>query len=184
MRMLWAWGVTLALLLGVGPAFAGPDEHVPEGDNTSGGNWFTRWFRPAPKTPEKSAAGKDEKTKDLKKDHEPRPEPAGEASALRAREEAKYLRRLECCDKLKEVADSTNDPALRKHAEELDARAFDVYTRRTALLPSSKALFDSDDKTLEKHLGQVPGIADPKADSAVYTIPGEKAPNPVKEERR
>jgi hypothetical protein len=181
--------MTLALVLGAGPVLAGPDEGsggTDSGSTATGGNWLTRWFVPSAKTPQKASPPKDiKKIKDEKDSlaQEPAPTNGATASALRSREEAKYLRRSEACDKLKEIADLTNDAALRKRAEELDARAWDVYNQRTAQLPSSQALFDSDRKTLQKHLGEVPGTPESRSEPAMYTVPGNKAQGPGKEER-
>jgi hypothetical protein len=187
MRVLGAWGVTLALLLGVGPAFAGSDDGATAGDNgssTSGGNWFTRWFYPAAKPPEKPAVPTDVEKIKKEKDDPKEAKPLPSAADQRLQEQAKYFRRLSVCDRLKEIADATNDAALWKRANELDGRAWDVYTQSTAHLPAAQVFFKSDKKTLEKHLGQLPGVPEPVADAGMYTVPGEKTGNLAKEDRR
>jgi hypothetical protein len=188
MRMLGAGAVTLALLLGLSPAFAASDDGPGGDDNSkgqSGGSWLSRWLAPPAKTPEKPPIPKDvKKIQTDKDDHGKGPTSMEEAAAYRAREQAKYFRRSSVCDKLKEIADATNNPALRKRAEELDARAWDVYTQRTARLPSSGVQFESDSKTLEKHFKDVPRVRQPNSETPVYTVPGEKAKEPVREESR
>jgi hypothetical protein len=103
---------------------------------------------------------------------------------LRAREEAKFLRRWEVCDRLKEIADQTNNPALRRRAEELDARASALYQKRTANLPASQVLFESDQKTLEKHLGVGQGVQGPAHSSSIITVPGDNSRTADKEKGR
>jgi hypothetical protein len=80
-----------------------------------------------------------------------------ETASLRAREEAKYLRRLQVCDRLKDIAEQTGDAALGRRADELNARAEELYLKRTANLPAARAIFESDRKTLQKHLGPAAG---------------------------
>jgi hypothetical protein len=50
---------------------------------------------------------------------------------VRAREQKAYLRRLQVCDRLLEIALDTQDVELQKRVEQLNRQAFDVYVRRT-----------------------------------------------------
>jgi hypothetical protein len=45
-----------------------------------------------------------------------------------------YLRRMQVCDRLKEIADETGDAALEQQAELMAQRAWFVYQQRTAQL--------------------------------------------------
>lgn len=55
------------------------------------------------------------------------------AAALQKELDA-YLRRMQVCDRLKEVADETGDTALEQQAELMAQRAWFVYQQRTAQL--------------------------------------------------
>jgi hypothetical protein len=168
MRRLGAWGLSVALWVGAGSVWAG--EELGGGGPpppSSSGNWIGRWFKPGGPAAEKKPAPEPEKPAPEKKPvPQHRPSVAEEATALRHREEAKYFRRLKVCDKLREIADLTNDTALQRRADELEARAWDVYTQRTAHLPASQAVFQSDVQTLKKHLGPGAAAAEPPAGGA------------------
>ncbi|MFL5331285.1 MAG: hypothetical protein ACJ8C4_20555 [Gemmataceae bacterium] len=60
------------------------------------------------------------------------------AAALRAQEEANYLRRLLVCDRLKQIALETGNSELEAQAIRLEERASEVYKLRTANLPAGK----------------------------------------------
>src|SRR5262249_20733132 len=106
-----------------------------------------------------------------------------EAALLRSQEEAKYLRRLEVCDRLKDIADQTNDADLRRRADDLAGRAENLYMKRTANLPAARAIFESDKKTLDKHLGQpAPGVQRP-APPALINVPSTAGRATAKEEK-
>ncbi len=84
-------------------------------------------------------AGKSEEKKPAEKDEEsPMAKPAFsliQAAAIRqSREQEDYLRRLAVCDRLRAIAAETNDAALRRKADLLDQRAFEVYLHRTSRL--------------------------------------------------
>jgi hypothetical protein len=104
----------------------------------------------------------------------PRPaDVVDEAAAIRAREEAALLRRMEISIKLQQIADRTGNDSLRTQAEQLLQRANDVYFQRTATLPSSHASADLDERLLEKHdklsAGALPSTPLP------HTVPGVDA---------
>jgi hypothetical protein len=109
----------------------------------------------------------------------PREDPA----VRRAREEAKYMRRSEVCVKLKAIADENNDSALRQKAEQMDERAWNVYLERTKHLTSSRGVYESDTKTLDKHLGTVPPLGERPASSPIYTVPTPSSRSTAQEER-
>jgi hypothetical protein len=53
------------------------------------------------------------------------------AAAMRAQEEANFLRRLAVCDKLRQLALETGDDSLERKAELLQQKAESVYKQRT-----------------------------------------------------
>jgi hypothetical protein len=82
----------------------------------------------------------------------PKPKnPAHEAASERAREEAILMRRLEVCDKLKEIALRTNDGELFRRAEVLDERARTTYAQRTSYLGGNGGLA-ADTMALDRNL--------------------------------
>jgi hypothetical protein len=162
MRKLGAWGLGLALILGTFAAVRGDDD---DGDDPAP--------KPAkssppkvrfghPKPPEKKPVPKPEE----KKVEKPPVQSSMElAIAERRREEEALFRRLEVCDRLRKIADSTNDQELNRLADQLTERAQATYAQRVAHLPASNAAFGSDEQVLEKHLGQ------PAAERSAITIP-------------
>jgi hypothetical protein len=167
----------VSVLLWLG-ALAGAAERPSAGPVRSYTTWgqgssrglLDRWFgadrppKPVNPKPEKDAKksrdtkdGKDSSTKESE-DLEPttginRAGVSDAAAAERKREQDTLLRRLRACDRLLEVAFQTQDPVLQQLAEQLEERAQAVYAQRTSHLPSSVARFESDEKTLDKHLG-------------------------------
>ncbi|HEV3256072.1 MAG TPA: hypothetical protein VG013_04265 [Gemmataceae bacterium] len=139
MRKRGSWRFKAALLLGLSPLVAArasePDAAgpVPDAKPSTSQNWFIRWFSPAPKTQDKKAApatGSGQPAavgKSAAGGHDP--------AAERAREWDKLLRRTEACLQLQEIADKTNDEALRNQAEQLSDRASEIYNRRVASIP-------------------------------------------------
>ena len=68
------------------------------------------------------------------------PSPAQVAAILQNREKAAVLRRLAVCDKLREIALVREDDELRRKADQLDQRAWDMYLKHTAQLPLGTSL--------------------------------------------
>jgi hypothetical protein len=79
------------------------------------------------------------------------------------------MRRLEVCDKLKEIAIRTNDAELLRKAEVLDERARTTYAQRTAYLRGTTASFESDEKTLDKYLAVTAPATSRLMDSTGHT---------------
>jgi hypothetical protein len=50
---------------------------------------------------------------------------------VRIREQKAFLRRLQVCDRLAQIADDTKDEALMRQVEQLNQQAYDVYVKRT-----------------------------------------------------
>lgn len=164
MRKFGAWGLAAALVLGLAAmrGWAGDDDEdhtevkPPPRPFIRWSPWAVKMFRiddsPAPvKKPEP----KPKKTASAAKKAPPTVKPTpvvNEAAGDRAREEAALMRRLEVCDKLKEIAIRTNDAELLRKAEVLDERARTTYAQRTAYLRGTTASFESDEKTLDKYL--------------------------------
>jgi hypothetical protein len=65
--------------------------------------------------------------------------PEAIAAALKA-EQVAYLRRLEVCGKLQQIALDRNDEALLRQVEELERQADAVYKQRTAALGLSRTV--------------------------------------------
>jgi hypothetical protein len=66
------------------------------------------------------------------------------AAAIRAQEEANFLRRLAVCDKLRELANQTGDESLEKQADLLQQKAESVFKTRTSDPSSGMALADGE----------------------------------------
>lgn len=118
--------VGLALVVGLGllsPAWA------EDAAQKSRSPWWGRLFPWA-----KTAEGKAEKEGRSARS-EKQPAPMVESSAVqRARELAAWRRRVEVCDKLREIGLLNKDDNLVRKADQLDQRAWDTYIRRTAQL--------------------------------------------------
>jgi hypothetical protein len=140
-----ATGLAVALLAGLGlAARAGePDEARPANLD----NGFRRWNgippeRPKPPVPPSAAERAGKKAKET-------------AAALRAQEEANFLRRLAVCDRLRQIALETGDEALEKQADVLQEKAEAVYKQKTSSLPISKVVGESDETRPDSRRGQV-----------------------------
>jgi hypothetical protein len=145
MRMLPIAAAGLSLWLGLGtPAFADPPWSPTTPSSQVSLWWPPNWFasRSAPKLDErKPDATKDDKTKVA-----PMAEPA---RLIREREESAFLRRWDVCDRLKQIAESTGDDALRRKAEVLADRAFTLYLQRTGGAPAPGNDLDGELRLLE-----------------------------------
>jgi hypothetical protein len=72
------------------------------------------------------------------------PNPAEVAANQRGDEEATYLRRVAVCDRLRAVAADTHDDALMRKADDLSEKAWQIYLKRTAHLPSARVKAEGD----------------------------------------
>ncbi len=109
-------------------------------------SWLARLFQPKSPAPVKT---KPSKTKDL---IAPKVSALNAAASAQAREKADWIRRIAVCDKLREIAIVANDEELRRKADQLDQRAWDVYVKHTANLPSGMASLQ-DERILGRRLG-------------------------------
>ena len=77
----------------------------------------------------------------------PRITSKGDVVAQLAKERETYLRRMQVCDRLREIALETGDQTLEKQAELLEDRARTIYQQRSAQLLANDA--DSDGVAIE-----------------------------------
>ena len=96
------------------------------------GGWFGSQSKPEEKKPAAKVEPVDEG-----------PSLADRAAEARLREQKSYLRRLEVCDRLQEIAIETNDAALQRQVEQLSQQVFEVYKQRTAS-PVSGARYEAE----------------------------------------
>jgi hypothetical protein len=133
MNRFWVWGLTAALAVGLGWQAFAADPNMSPGQTTlvqSVQNLFT------PKPP-----------KPLGPSGQTAPititaplTPAVLKKCLQAENDA-YSRRLDVCAALRAVAEEKGDPALSRHADELERQVTALYDARVAALgiPKSKA---------------------------------------------
>jgi hypothetical protein len=158
MRIRRWWGLGAALLITVSVPFArATDEDGKTGSRpvlrpTERPGLIDKWFdlgTPAPvKKSDAKASKKDSGDKDKAA--------AAPATTEQARQEAALLRRIDVCDKLRQIALETNNNELDQLAQELDARARAVYAQRTARLKTTAQTTDIDEQILDKKLGIEP----------------------------
>lgn len=133
MKHFWVWGLSTALVAGVGSQVMAGDPNMAPGQITlvqSVQNLF------APKPP-----------KPLGPSGQIAPltitaplTPAVLTKCLQAEQEA-FLRRISVCDALRQVADEKGDATLTRQADELEQQAKTLYNARVAALglPKTKA---------------------------------------------
>jgi hypothetical protein len=158
MRRWAVFALELALCLGFATvaSAAEPGGDVQPAAEKSSGNWFTRMFgfgHGAPDKPAEPKAAKDEASV---------PSKAAlleVAKAKRDQEEHALFRRQKVCIRLREIADRTNDDELRRKAEQLDQRAWELYVQRTGQSSAGGADDRSDEAIVNRHLGTATGRA-------------------------
>lgn len=150
MRHRNIWAGCLAVSLGLCVAGIALSQEA----GGSEGNWFTRLFYHG--TPRAWARKED------KKDEE-KVIPMAAPSVVRAQAQADYLRRLEICDKLRDIAFQTGDTELMNRANQLEDRAKDAYVQRANREGTNPGSFD--EETLDRHLAIKGGALTPAAGS-------------------
>jgi hypothetical protein len=122
--------MTAALVVGLGLTVAAAQE--PDGDlkptNAKGGWWVGEKPRYRGGKADKKAKAPDEGKPAL-------PSPAEVAAFEQERQMNAFSRRVEVCLRLRQIALDTGNDALQRQAEELEARAWEVYRKQTAHLP-------------------------------------------------
>lgn len=156
----WGFGTALALSLGAATVVAGDKDDRPPVSRYGSKTILEELFGSEPRKPTpRSTKGKDrpvdtrntrakDKADEAKEDAPP---PRSAMAELREREEAKLLRRLEVCDRLRKIARETGDTELEQEAQELDTRAWEIYKEKTANLPGTPTL-DVEESRLGKKL--------------------------------
>jgi len=169
MRRLGVWGIAVAVLVGLGAAAVAWAEEPDAGAKAGwfGGGWFGS--KPAAAKSDKPKAEKPKAEKAKGEAAAKAPPVVDAAAEARSREEEAYFRRLAVCDKLQQIADSTNDTELQGLALQLSERVYAVYMQRIAHLPASRAEFDLDEYLLDKN--RRGGATAPAA--LPHTVPGK-----------
>ena len=123
-------GAAVALVLGLTVSVHAADDDTPPPPAKNkflGGRFGRPKDDKATPTPPKDAAGIVRS-------------PASDAlEADRVKEFQDYMRRLEVCDRLKEIAERTNNKDLDRQAQMLTERAFQVYMQRSGAPPAESA---------------------------------------------
>jgi hypothetical protein len=119
-----------ALVAGLGLTIAAAQE--PDGDlkpaNTKGGWWVGE-------KPRYKGGRAEKKSKAPAEDKPALPNPAEVAAFEQERQMNAFSRRVEVCLRLRQIALDTGNDELQRQAEELEARAWEVYRKQTAHLP-------------------------------------------------
>jgi hypothetical protein len=145
---VWAGGLALGLGLCVVGIALGQEPDA-------GGNWFTRLFSRSTTAP--AAAKKDEK-KDEKREEKAVAAPVPPSPAkTQGQARADLLRRLEVCDKLRQIAADNGDTDLMQKADQLEQRASDAYAQRMNRGSGGTGSLDED--TLQRHLAPKAGAS-------------------------
>lgn len=137
MHQMRAWGLTVALLAGLGGTVGGAEPGDARSSNSMDSG-FRRWNgippeRPKPPAPPSVQERAEKRAKET-------------AAALRAQEEANFLRRLAVCDRLRQLAVETGDDDLEKQADVLQAKAEIIYKQKT----SNPSPADHDERKTER----------------------------------
>ena len=148
MRTSTVWTVAAALVLGTAALWGAAQEPAPAENK---GGLFSGLFGKKAEAPKAAPAKEPGPAKE-----EARPATSLDAAAaVRERELDAYLRRMAVCDKLRAIAEQTQDEALERKADQLLQRSLAVFQHRTAHLGQGGpgGGFRSDEQTLGRHLG-------------------------------
>lgn len=167
MRKRWAWGMAASLILALqaGPARA-DDEEADRADSGPAARPSTfRWspvmkkiFRMDESRPvEPKPVPKAEKVTAKKPASAPRSPALERALAERKQDEVALMRRLDACDKLKEIAIRTNDTELLHRAEKLDEEAWATYSLRNTAPRREAGKFESDEDAVDRQVSDGAG---------------------------
>lgn len=174
MRRVGSWVVAAALIVGLGAAVAAADDADGDAKAASAkSGWWSGWFgdKPKAKTEKKSAV----------EDAPAVPSGVQMAVAEQQRQMNAALRRMQVCERLRQVAVQTGNADLERQANEMDARAWEVYRHQTAHLPvpakPSEAVKVADKEQAAKR----PNAARVSTDKDAYEPPPEvkRTPPPI-----
>ncbi|HEV3203452.1 MAG TPA: hypothetical protein VGY77_03670, partial [Gemmataceae bacterium] len=154
----------LVFLTGPGLALAGDTgarESSPPANRDQTWSGIFSWLNSRPKTPQPQSPAKNEtgdkkksasaaKDRDAKTGAAPVKNQVQEATNERAREQNHLLRRLDVCDQLRLIAIQKKDDNLLQQAEQLETRAWGMYTQRVATLPVGHASSEPEKLAIEK----------------------------------
>jgi hypothetical protein len=154
----------LAVLTGPGLAVAGDTgarESSPPANREETWSGIFSWLNsrpktPQPKTPPKNEPGDMKKSASAAKDRDaktgalPVKNQVQEAANERAREQNHLLRRLDVCDQLRLIAIQKKDDHLLQQAEQLETRAWGMYSQRVAALPVGQASSEPEKLAIDK----------------------------------
>ncbi len=162
MRRMGAGGVAAALIVGLAAAVAaaGDIDAKPAPRGILAG-----WF---------GDKAKDKEEKTMPAEEKPAPLNTPEMAGIeQQRQMNAYLRRVEVCLRLRQIAEQTGNADLQRQAEELDARAWEVYRRQTAHLSMPVPAMLSGTKTVEKR-----PTAKPKTGAGTNKVRAAELPAP------
>ncbi len=160
----WGKGMWAVALLGLTAAAAGaadPGTASPAATPHFGGDkpdtsWFTALFG----TPDKAKEVQEVQPSQAEAVPE-MPSVAERAARTLQREKNALLRRMQVCDRLRQIAFDTSDAELERRANDLEEQARRIYDRRTAHLPLGTA----DEAVLEQRLGTGTALPRPRTDA-------------------
>jgi hypothetical protein len=138
------WAVAAVLLAAwAGGLAAAAEPDKDDKRDTARPSWLSRWFGDKKKVEKKKEPAAAKETM--------RKPPARPAVPSRSRETADYLRRLQVCDKLMQIAYETQDQELQRQVEQLNEQVWETYQLRSARATSRPRV--TDEHILDKHLG-------------------------------
>jgi hypothetical protein len=137
----WSIGTAAVLLLGLAGSIRAQDADDDDEPPPAKPAWYQRLlpFRKKPAAKPAPAPARETKAS-----APVQLSPAQVAAIQQNREKADVLRRLAVCDKLREIALVREDDELRRKADQLDQRAWDMYLKHTAQTPLGVAAFQSE----------------------------------------
>jgi hypothetical protein len=106
----------------------------------------------------------------------PTPSSNKERAAALQKELDAYLRRMQVCDRLKEIADETGDAALEQQAELMAQRAWFIYQQRTAQLKLPGLAPLQEQATAEDLLSDAPRGARQTDQTPIRSVRAERTP--------
>lgn len=142
MRRAMGWGLAPCLMLLLAATVAeGQTRESPTIPERTPWYWRLVPFRKAAKTNAVEAKSTSLKT--------PLTTPESPVSSY-SREKADWIRRAAVCDRLREIAATTNDDELDRQAEQLNQRAWQVFLKRTSQGSAVQAGLPSAESTLTR----------------------------------